>query len=86
VINPAPPIVLLTWFFPAISRMSDEVGQIKNNLEFFQTDLNVNEGNSGGPLINLRGEVIGFFYFDRHSTFCPISFLSLLLFFLPFFS
>lgn len=43
----------------AISRFSDEVGQVRNNLEFYQTDLNIDEGNSGGPLINLRGEVIG---------------------------
>jgi serine protease Do len=42
-----------------VSRMGRALGSAGTFTDYIQTDASVNPGNSGGPLLNMRGEVIG---------------------------
>ena len=46
----------------------DEEGVLEKKMNVVQTDASVNHGNSGGPIINIRGEVVGIVTLKRTNS------------------
>ena len=57
--NPLSPDLRLTMTRGIVSALNREINYNGATMTLIQTDASINEGNSGGPLINMYGQVIG---------------------------
>ena len=57
--NPLSPDLRLTMTRGIVSALNREINYNGATMTLIQTDASINEGNSGGPLFNSRGQVIG---------------------------
>ena len=67
--NPLSPDLRLTMTRGIISALNREISYNGTVMSLIQTDASINEGNSGGPLFNDRGQVIGITNMKMISTF-----------------
>lgn len=67
--NPLSPDLRLTMTRGIISALNREISYNGAVMSLIQTDASINEGNSGGPLFNDRGQVIGITNMKMISTF-----------------
>ncbi len=67
--NPLSPDLRLTMTRGIVSALNREMNYNGATMSLIQTDASINEGNSGGPLFNSRGQVIGITNMKMISTF-----------------
>lgn len=67
--NPLSPDLRLTMTRGIVSALNREVSYNGSTMNLIQTDASINEGNSGGPLFNDRGQVVGITNMKMISTY-----------------